>query len=527
VHRSRGSGRLWLTRGVDMCALDFSDGEIVGCVGFTTLLDGIVGERSWSVAEWASALDGGDEGQAHEVVHKALCKACLDMDASGDWMLNFVVSEPVQSSASLARPLTSLVAEALREGGSEGVAREWLAANTEQQVVVQFPKGMSAREYGLDQRLVEAVEGVGREPSVSQILAAGSAELVADLGILHVLGLVALAQRAATHSEIGIESGPSAQPQEGGLPVDMAADPGTEEVTVDATDEQPMPPSSGQPRSRRGPASDRSKKRRRLDPRVIAVKRDPGKSPPELIEAHLKEAYDVLTRSKPEFIFRLKKSADLERSIIDKKHREACARYHPDRYRNAAQGAQALAEGCFTAVSEAYHRLIEREYFDEVKTRFIERETGVKVVTETTRSRARIDFAKAEALFKQKRFPDAHANAKAAVEGDPDKWQYQYLMHRAAFRAGLVQIDEAHDGIIGLTGMTTVEKADQLAILGEMHLKSGDEVKAYKLFAQAVSLDSQNVVASRRLRLRERRQREEGEKAGGGGLFGGLFQRRK
>ena len=71
--------------------------------------------------------------------------------------------------------------------------------------------------------------------------------------------------------------------------------------------------------------------------------------------------------------------------------------------------------------------------------------------------------------------------------------------------------------------MTTIEKADQLYTLGEMMLKEGSETKAYKLFHQAVSLDEKNVGANRRLRLRDRRKREE-EKASNPGLFGGLFR---
>ena len=56
-----------------------------------------------------------------------------------------------------------------------------------------------------------------------------------------------------------------------------------------------------------------------------------------------------------------------------------------------------------------------------------------------------------------------------------------------------------------------------------MILKEGDEVKAYKLFNQAVSLDERNVGANRRLRLKDRRQREQ-DKTSSGGLFGGLFR---
>jgi hypothetical protein len=57
-------------------------------------------------------------------------------------------------------------------------------------------------------------------------------------------------------------------------------------------------------------------------------------------------------------------------------------------------------------------------------------------------------------------------------------------------------------------------------------LREGDETRAYKLFHQSLSLDSQNVGASRRVRLRSRREKEDDNKSGGG-LFGGLFKGRK
>ena len=159
--------------------------------------------------------------------------------------------------------------------------------------------------------------------------------------------------------------------------------------------------------------------------------------------------------------------------------------------------------------------------------RFVERETGVKVVTDKTRSRARVDFAKADALFKQKRYDNAFRMATKAVEGDPDRWQHHYVYFRAGHRAGELALDVVASGILSLQGMTTVEKGNQLYTLGEIYMREGSEVEAYKLFRQAVSLDEKNVGALRRIRLRDRREQVAKEPETGGGLFGGLFQRRK
>ena len=56
AHRVSASGRLWMTRGVEMRTIDLSGGQIVGCSGFQDLLEGHVGERQWSLSEWAEAF---------------------------------------------------------------------------------------------------------------------------------------------------------------------------------------------------------------------------------------------------------------------------------------------------------------------------------------------------------------------------------------------------------------------------------------------------------------------------------------
>ena len=185
-----------------------------------------------------------------------------------------------------------------------------------------------------------------------------------------------------------------------------------------------------------------------------------------------------------------------------------------------------MAEGCFTLVSEAFHTLKESSYREEVRIRFVEKETGKRVVTEKTRASAKVEYAKADVLFKQKRYGEAYDLAVRASEGDPDRWQYQYLLHRAAYRAGKVSIDDVREAIGALSGMTSIEKGESLYILGEMYMREGNEKKAFGLFQQALTLDEHNVGARRRLRLKDRRT-QAANQTETPGLFGGLFQRRK
>ena len=455
------------------------------------------------------------------------------MGEAGDWMLNFVPGDASDDGAPGAPVLGKILSQTIADEVSPDEVRAWFERSSSTGLTVRQSADGHPADLGLDTKAIELLKAVEKGASTGALFVEIGSSGWSSLGVLWKLGLIA--QRDSTE--------PAAEPRSQEARVDAepvaSSRSKAEASSSERRQKQPRsaqagpskvplsPDESTQERQRRQRPKDPSKRKRRRDPRVVAIKRDPGKSPSELVESHLKEAHDVLKSVRPEFVFRLKKVVDLDREVIDRRHREACARYHPDRFRNSSQGVQALAEGCFTAVSEAFHRLIEPEYLEALRIKFVERETGTKVVTDKTRSRARVDFAKAEALFKQKRYADAHRMAVGAVEGDPDKWQYQYLQFRSGYRCGAMSMEVVEPGVLGLQGMTTVEKADQLYTLGELWLKDGDEDKAYKLFRQAVSLDGQNVGASRRLRLRERRQRDDDDKSSSGGLFGGLFQRRK
>ena len=532
VHRVRASGRLWMTRGVDMCAVDFFKGEIAGCTGFTTLVDGVDAERSWSLQEWADAVEakGATAAESMPVVTKAICAACGSMGEGGEWMLNFVSSEEgILAPEVGGAPLSQLISEVIADGLTVDDVRSWFESAATGGLVAERPGDAAPEEWGLDPKCIHLLDAVEKDSSVGALFVEIGSDGWLSLGVLWKLGLVSVAvDKPSQPEKVTLEEPP--MPEEAPKAEEAKAASDHERRRQRARPSRGTPDgaaASGAERTRRKRPKDQPKKKRRRDPRVVALKREPGQSPPDLVETHLKEAHDVLKSVRPEFIFRLKKTTDLERENIDKRHREACARYHPDRFRNSSQGVQSLAEGCFTKVSEAFHRLIEPEYMEGLRIRLVERETGKKVVTDKTRGRARIDFAKGEALFKQKRYADAHKMATSAVEGDPEKWQYQYLLFRSGFRSGAIPMADAEPGILSLQGMTTIEKADQLYTLGEMLLKDSQEDKAYKMFRQAVSLDGQNVGANRRLRLQDRRQRDEAEKSGSGGLFGGLFQRRK
>jgi tetratricopeptide (TPR) repeat protein len=174
---------------------------------------------------------------------------------------------------------------------------------------------------------------------------------------------------------------------------------------------------------------------------------------------------------------------------------------------------------------------------EQARERLVFRETGKRPVNDKTRSRARVDFKRAEMMFRQRRYEDAQKAASRAHTGDPDRWEYRFLYLRSAWRSGDMQTEAVVSEIMGLEGVGRQERGEALYICGEMLLQDGQDKRAYNLFRQAVESDPENVGARRRIRLRESRdvagQSKKGTKGAAGGknkgarpLFGGLFGRR-
>ncbi len=547
VHRVAASGRLWMTRGLTLQSIDFTDGKIVGCSGFVELVEGVDGDRQYSVLDWVRALESSTASEVSPtaVIARSLCQAAVRVAKDGDWMVNFVAGESDAEAVPIPESTAEVLLATLREGADVEATQSWLEDATALGFVVCEPTDSEPDVWGLNNAERSLLSSVGRDGSVGAVFVAVGPEGWISLSVLRALGLVDAGSEATNEAE----DEPAVEVEE---PEDRVQDEPAGSGRPDAETESEES-SSPQPERRRGdrrsagtnrdvptrPKEERRKgerrahrsgddrgrdgRRRRLDPKRAALRRAPHESSPDMIEPHLREAYEVLKSASPEFLFQLRKEEHLKRDIIEQRYRKVVTRYHPDRYRNHSQAVKALAEGCFTAVSDAFHRSQDEAYLADLRIRIIEKQTGKKVVTDKTRATAKVDFAKAEALFKQKRFEAAHALAARAQEGDPDRWQYAYLWYRTGYRCGALGIDDVEVGILGLQGMTTIEKADQLYTLGEILLKENNETKAYKLFHQAVSLDEKNVGANRRLRLRSRRLKDE-EKASSGGLFGGLFR---
>jgi len=517
VQRLGASGRLWLTRGADIRTLDFSDGAIVGCSGFPELLTkfGVSGERQDTLN---ALVDRATEGGAsrEEVLHSAavcLGISIIDFFGDEDLMVQFAPDAP-GSTEPVILPLlpVQMVVEGVRKKEHQAETREWITAHSQARIAAWEPSDSPSEQWGLDDATLDMLKSA---KAAEHLGALGASEETDMLGVavLRYLGLLALAQG----------------PQVSALPDESPEDTEEEAPSQEAKRarfDRPQGASRNTERAKGG-----RKRRTRggaLADIATALQRIPWESPPDDVENHLKAAYDAIGASRPEVALNILKTDDLVIEMIEQRYREACARYHPDRYLSTNQAIRSLAEGCFSRISEAYHLIKDPAAQQQIRERMVFAETGQRPVTQKTRSRARVDFKRAEILFRQRRFKDAAVASQRALRGDPERWEYAFLHLRSAWHGGAMDTEAAVTGILELQDMGAAERGEMLFVAGEMMLKDGRKKEAFALYRQAVEMDANNVGAQRRIRLAGRRKEAtQTQKKPERRVFGGLFGRRK
>ena len=541
AQRLGASGRLWLTQGADIRTIDVKDGVIVGCSGIPDLLGalGVEGERGDGLSDLVDkAVAGGASAEdALGACARRLGQAVVSWQSNEDLMVQFAMNAPGPLTP-MAMPLSpmEMVLEGVRGSGLVAEARGWLMVEAAASPQVRLPEDAPRESWGLGEAGLGLLDAASAASTLGD-LKLGQPEEWLLLAVLRLLGLI---DHVVPHAE---PVAPAAVPQP------------PKRETLSAVPSEPQSPSRpaspaedaggrvrdarfDRPHDRSGEV--RSPRRKRRTGRAglaQALQRNPWQSPPEKVEVHLKAAYEALGATRPEVALGIRKVDDLADEVIEQRYRDACARYHPDRYLGSNQAVRALAEGCFSRVSDAYHRLKDPATCEQARDRLVFKETGKRPVNDKTRSRARVDFKRAEMLFRQRKYDDAAKSAARACTGDPERWEYKYLHLRAAWHAGQQDTQTTVDAVLALEGMSSIERGEAIYVAGEMQLKDGRKTEAYKLFRQAVSVDPENVGARRRIRLEgSRKAKEAGKggvasksgdsKKGGRPLFGGLFGRR-
>ena len=531
IHRVSASGRLWLTQGADIRTLDFVDGKVVGCSGFGDLLHelGVEGERLDSLNRWVErAVEGGhSRDQAMDAVGGELGRFIVGIEGNAELMIQFAPgSAPPTDPMPLPMSLTDMVAQGVARCGLVAETRARGLVENAEPVLVTRPDDSGTAEWGLSPACLAVLDSAERAGTLGEVGLDGD-DAWETLALLRILGLVSIG--AVAPPAMAAEP----EPERVAPPPPRPAKPVAAPASGDGTGRFDRPHRSGS--TPRRPRPDPVKKRKRKS-RVEVLSKNPWESPADQVEADLRLAYDVLGASRPETSLMIRTPEELVTDTIEQRYRDACARYHPDRYLGSNQAVCALAEGCFGRVSDAYHKLKDPVQLEQARDRLVFKATGKRPVNDKTRARARVDFKRAEMLFRQRKYDEATKVAHRAEEGDPARWEYKLLYLRSAWRGGELQTAEVVERIVALEGMDSRERGEALYIAGEMQLKDGRQKEAFGLFKQAVSTDPENVGARRRLRLAENRKAKEsktgrtgakgGAKKGGKPLFGGLFGRR-
>lgn len=509
IARLRASGRAWMTYLADIRTVDFLDGQIVACRGFSNLLDSL--EMASDSGEEVAALHARAIATGHSVdaIHGALSAALgewfIEQGRREQLIVQFAANAPPPDQQLLSPIQTlPLLLDAVGKARTAEWVKAWLDENKDKLPDICIPDDVPRSEWGLGPMEIGVLGALESGTDMATLGGIGVMNW-GTLAILIELGLVGAKEKNVAK--------PTANPRVQSQP----APPRPERTSS-------TPPSAPGPKSKARPG----RKFLPVEPKV-ALSRVPWQSHPDEVETHLSDAYRAMNEAASEVVFALKLASDLETKKIESRFRELCARYHPDRYLNSSQAVRALAQGCFALVADAFQEVKLPSYQQQLRDRFIYAETGKKPVNDKTRARSRVDFKKAEMLYRQKRFSDAAKASSRAIEGDPDRPEYVLIHIRSAWNAQEMDSEDAVAQILALKGMDSRAMGEAYYQAGEMLLRDKQKKEAAKMFRKAVEVDPTNIGARRRIRLEQSREtastdRKKPEKKG---LFGGLFGPRK
>jgi tetratricopeptide (TPR) repeat protein len=223
---------------------------------------------------------------------------------------------------------------------------------------------------------------------------------------------------------------------------------------------------------------------------------NPGSPEAELREALLKIAPRAKER---DYFVRLGLSESATRDDVKKAFLTLAKQFHPDRF--SAPALADLAESVkdfFTAVNEAYETLSDDRRRAEY---LVQGRGGARAAGSEA---AKVDFQKGEACLRTRDWSRARGFFEAAVRGDP----------RADYMAALAYVYVADPNrkdrtkarllLDGAVKDPTCDRAFYVA--GILARDEKDEVKAERLFRQAVQINGKNADALRELRAIEARR---------------------
>ncbi len=313
ISRLRTSGRIWLTHLADIRTIDFTDGEVVACSGFSDLLKeiGVSGEYGEGLADMLTraVADGHSEEQVAKVAAQALGTWMVEHTGDTGLIVQFAPDSPAPDLP-LAQPICTMkvLLEGIQACRDEDWVRSWLDVHQDAQPAVCIPSDRPRSEWGLGVMDISVLGALETATEMSAVASLGTMNW-ATLATMIDLGLLGVSE-----STQAVVCPPSATASE---PPVVESEPSKPQPSIgftipsEVTKEPSATPSVSRPRTKRT-----GQKFLPVDA-TKALAREPWQSPPELMEEHLSEAYRAMNESASETVFGLTQKRSTSFSCCD------------------------------------------------------------------------------------------------------------------------------------------------------------------------------------------------------------------
>ena len=489
AHRVAATGRLTLQTPGGERVLLIAGGGIAGGAGFPDLLreHGVRGlpDETFVALVGRAIAAGVPPDEALASAQSRLGELLAELVGARGGRVQFG-SSTLDASVRVvfADPIPRMLSNGLRALRPASRLRGIYGGRLTDAVSVHIPDDSPETRWGLDAVSMRLLRDAGRGVSLGDLLGGNntlSEQTLTAVDLLVQLGLLSTEPRprvSATRTLGATETRPprAEGPEQVAAERSVATRPAAERVGPDRT------------------------------PRAAPVR--PAEDPLR----QLKEAHARLKDGLPADVLGLVKAEDLSESSISRAYRELSARYHPDRHRADGPEAVGLAGDCFSWISEAFTALKDPALRKDEAARLTARAEGRTYISESQKTRARICFARAEVLVRNRRWAEALPELDQAVAQDPGPWRYQFLRALAAHNMGRMTAEETDRFLRGLAAPDGEPRADVLYEAGEILLKAGKEQAATNRFREALASFPEHVPSKRRVWLQQRRADNEPDK---------------
>ena len=527
AHRVAATGLITLVNIYGARGIWVQNGVIAGLAGFPDLLSGLGLKGEPGEDAIAMVTRGITSGQSPDRVITALSDGVAAAIAGfadlrgADVRFRLDARPPPQLLPPLD-PFPRLLSRGLRLLRPPERLRPLFGPRLNLVAIQSIPDDAPESRWALDPTALRVLREAGRAPTLGELLGSGAPSgatwLAVDL--LLQLGLLELVTAAARPVDKTAEK-----------PVDRAGDRSVDrsvDRALDRSIDRSVSRSVAPPRAL-DRSVDRSVSRNLAAPQDRSVdasvsgRSAPRSARPAAVIA-LREALAGMISADEATLLGLQRSAELTEAGIDRAFRDQSVRFHPDRHQMGTPEQRDLAARCFGLMSDAYAVLRDPAARADRQARMKAKEEGRIYVSEHEQRAARLAYARAEVLVRQRRWADALPDLDDATRLDPASWRYRLTRAQAGAFSGRAGPSETEEALraVAADAPPGEARAEVHFVLGELMMRDNREKPAMACFEEALKEHPEHAGAKRRMWLQKRRSDEVPAAAPAAGLFSGL-----